>query len=332
MVRKNPQGLQPIQPTHEAVFRICGEHILFQTNSKLLMETAARVLDCLGEENGPHQPELRVQLFIQDAGIATELNDLDETTLPTFRMQEHLLTIALDKNNTAVIDLLQGYASGCLTEDILRGGEHISRIFIRTMALSMLPLAKGMLPIHASCVVRNGRGVIISGESGVGKSTLAMACIQHGFQLLADDAVFLRRDTSGLTLAGFPCEIRLYPESFPFLSPLDPQTGLKFANNKWKHYIDPGRQFPDSKVDLAEPGLVILLSRSDDHTEAEIHRLSKAEIDEGLEIAWPYHLDWSEASQANLDELLQIPGYRLSPGVDLTRAVRMLDQLLGEHF
>ncbi|WP_034490741.1 HPr kinase/phosphorylase [Afifella pfennigii] len=41
--------------------------------------------------------------------------------------------------------------------------------------------------IHASCVVLAGKGVLIRGASGSGKSSLAFAIIEAGGRLLADD-------------------------------------------------------------------------------------------------------------------------------------------------
>jgi hypothetical protein len=41
--------------------------------------------------------------------------------------------------------------------------------------------------IHASCVVLGGRGVLILGKSGAGKSDLALRLIDDGARLVADD-------------------------------------------------------------------------------------------------------------------------------------------------
>ena len=41
--------------------------------------------------------------------------------------------------------------------------------------------------IHASCVAINGKGVLILGESGSGKSDLALRLIDDGARLVADD-------------------------------------------------------------------------------------------------------------------------------------------------
>ena len=44
-----------------------------------------------------------------------------------------------------------------------------------------------MNPIHASCVAIDGRGVLIAGPSGSGKSDLALRLIDRGARLVSDD-------------------------------------------------------------------------------------------------------------------------------------------------
>ena len=45
--------------------------------------------------------------------------------------------------------------------------------------------------IHASCVARDGHGLLMVGPSGSGKSDLALRLLDHGFELVADDQVLL---------------------------------------------------------------------------------------------------------------------------------------------
>jgi HPr kinase/phosphorylase len=47
------------------------------------------------------------------------------------------------------------------------------------------------MPIHASCVAIDGRGVLLRGASGSGKSDLALRLIDGGALLVADDQVEL---------------------------------------------------------------------------------------------------------------------------------------------
>jgi serine kinase of HPr protein (carbohydrate metabolism regulator) len=58
------------------------------------------------------------------------------------------------------------------------------------------------IQIHASCVELGGIGVLLLGESGSGKSDLALRLIDAGGRLVADDRTDLRRD--GVRLIASP--------------------------------------------------------------------------------------------------------------------------------
>ena len=47
--------------------------------------------------------------------------------------------------------------------------------------------------LHATCVAIGGRGVLITGASGAGKSDLALRLIDRGAVLVSDDQVLLAR-------------------------------------------------------------------------------------------------------------------------------------------
>lgn len=61
--------------------------------------------------------------------------------------------------------------------------------------------------IHASCVAMSGRGLLILGPSGSGKSLLALSLMAAGADLVADDRTLIRRD-GGRLIADAPDEIR----------------------------------------------------------------------------------------------------------------------------
>lgn len=75
--------------------------------------------------------------------------------------------------------------------------------------MSRDPLEAGApdLTLHASAVARNGRAVLILGDSGTGKSGLALRLIALGAVLVADDRVLIRRRGDGLHAAA-PAAIR----------------------------------------------------------------------------------------------------------------------------
>jgi serine kinase of HPr protein (carbohydrate metabolism regulator) len=60
--------------------------------------------------------------------------------------------------------------------------------------------------LHASCVVKDGRAVLIAGRSGSGKSDLALRLIDRGARLVSDDYTVVKR-VSGTLVATAPANI-----------------------------------------------------------------------------------------------------------------------------
>ncbi len=56
----------------------------------------------------------------------------------------------------------------------------------------------GLLQLHASTVVINGKAVAIAGPSGIGKTGLAFRLMSLGATLLADDITWLKSTEDGL--------------------------------------------------------------------------------------------------------------------------------------
>lgn len=62
----------------------------------------------------------------------------------------------------------------------------------------MIPATGAAANVHASCVALDGRGLLITGPSGSGKSALALQLMALGARLVADDRVDLRRAGDGV--------------------------------------------------------------------------------------------------------------------------------------
>lgn len=56
-----------------------------------------------------------------------------------------------------------------------------------------------MVRVHGSCVAIGGDGVLLRGDSGAGKSDLALRLIEAGARLVADDQVEIAREGGRLT-------------------------------------------------------------------------------------------------------------------------------------
>jgi len=65
----------------------------------------------------------------------------------------------------------------------------------------------GTILLHASCVALNGRGLLITGPSGSGKSSLALQLMALGADLIADDQTEVSHDGTAL-VARCPATLR----------------------------------------------------------------------------------------------------------------------------
>jgi len=61
--------------------------------------------------------------------------------------------------------------------------------------------------LHATAVAVDGRGLILLGASGSGKSAIALRLLAHGARLVADDRVHIRRE-GGALVARAPRQLR----------------------------------------------------------------------------------------------------------------------------
>ncbi len=91
--------------------------------------------------------------------------------------------------------LRQGQGEAWLGPDFAEKPAHLRRRF---WAFGMLKLLRplGVFSLHAAAVVSTeGRGILIVGAPGSGKSSLTLGLLQRGWSCLTDDAVLLRQQS-----------------------------------------------------------------------------------------------------------------------------------------
>lgn len=137
---------------------------------------------------------------------------------PGCRSRSNLLTIIADAENFSVCDLSRGFAFAWLTQPAAADRAYLRYYFLEA-AVSTLLEALYLTPLHAACVEMGGRGVLLCGESGAGKSSLAFACARSGWNFLSDDNSAIVRKREGRVVVGNPCQMRfresaveLFPE------------------------------------------------------------------------------------------------------------------------
>ncbi len=79
------------------------------------------------------------------------------------------------------------------------------RLFLLGSAMGFLMIQKGWYPVHGGAVVLGGRAIILTGDTGAGKSTLTSAIVERGFPFLADDvSVLILQNGNPMVLPAYP--------------------------------------------------------------------------------------------------------------------------------
>lgn len=88
---------------------------------------------------------------------------------------------------------------GCEDVPVALAAARLAREVVRGQLL-----ADGWSILHASAVVRDGQTVLTLGDKGAGKTTTALLLARAGWQLLANDRVFIRPDGDRLRVLPWP--------------------------------------------------------------------------------------------------------------------------------
>lgn len=180
----------------------------------------------------------------------------------------------------------------------------------------------GLMAVHGSAVVRDGRAILLRGPSGSGKTTLAYAAARSRFQALAEDVVWI--DLEAGLWRGIPWLFHLLPDAprlFPELAGLPP---VWQSAGKIKLEVDLDTIRPGSTVTQARPGPVVLLERS---AGSSLEPLSPAaaldlwrRCPAGTEESFPGY-------DRRVEEILKDGAWRLRLGTDLEGALNLLETL-----
>jgi hypothetical protein len=189
-------------PIRQTVYPL-GFAVEIATNSPAVIEAARESwgLFALEFERAP----VRIRVLVEDGGS-------DPAPEPVFRWQNGLLLIVADRDNFACCDLRSRFGWCRISTNMLADRGWFRWFFLEVMVYVLLN-QEDIVSLHAACVARNGRGVLLCGASGAGKSTLAFACAQAGWTYVADDATILLQGSRNREVLGKPHQFRLRPEA-----------------------------------------------------------------------------------------------------------------------
>jgi hypothetical protein len=198
---------------------------------------------------------------------------------PIFRGRNQYVHADYGSDGSVWFDLKARAVSGIVSEGLIADAELFRRNVLSVIAGVLAP-SIGLIGLHAGCVVRDGKAVLLAASSGVGKSTLTLALALRGWSLLSDDWTFLAGEPTGLSVWGMLTALKLLPDAvryYPSLAVLCPAPAL---NGEMSFEVDPWRFFGVDRAIDATPVSIILLERSQNaYGDCRVH-LSRCDSEE----------------------------------------------------
>ncbi|MGD0857707.1 MAG: aldolase [Terracidiphilus sp.] len=208
-------SLEVPEVLHREMFYPLGFPTALATNSLEIL-SQARDLWGIFEKQFDTKP-IRVDVHVVE-GDAVEC-----PPAPAVRIMLPLLIGIADSDNYSITNL-----DACTTQIALSRATLRHRSYLNYFLLGSAPLChiatRHATPVHAGCVAFEGRGMLLCGDSGAGKSSLSYACARARWTYVSDDASFLLNDGKDRLVTGNCHQVRFRPsaaELFPEVKGLE---------------------------------------------------------------------------------------------------------------
>ena len=95
----------------------------------------------------------------------------------------------------AVLAPDHGSALVVLSREMLRFPYHARYELLEFAVFTLAARRRGLIPLHAACIGERGRGLLLMGDSGAGKSTATLHALLQGLEFLSEDSLFVEPRT-----------------------------------------------------------------------------------------------------------------------------------------
>jgi hypothetical protein len=238
---------------------------------------------------------------------------------------------ATEPANFVLVSPHTGMAMVSVSRRMLRFPYHTRYELIEFAVFTLAARAQGLVSLHAACVGRAGRGLLLMGPTGSGKSTVTLQCVSQGFEILSEDSVFVRPDN--MLATGVPNFLHVRSESLHWLD--RPQDAadirkspvIRRRSGIAKYELD----LRQARYRLASAALevsaLVFLSSEPAGRRPLLKTLSKGELLRRLSVHQAYAANqpgWRRFTQ----QVSRIPAYELRRGQHPLEAVQPLRSLL----
>jgi hypothetical protein len=190
----DPFGERSVVTTRREL-QLLGSRIRFESNSRLLL----RLVDAAFNGLPRHRlsriiPRLIVRLVLEPGGWPNARRRLEPPPLGMFS-GAGFLGGATDGSSFVVLSPMERSAFILMSSSMMSFPYHARYELIEFAVFTLAARVQHLVSLHAACIGRKDRGLLLMGPSGAGKSTLALLSLLQGFDFVSEDSVFVAPDT-----------------------------------------------------------------------------------------------------------------------------------------
>lgn len=201
----------------QRIFYPYGFPVQIKSNDPAILEAAEQSWGTLSQRFDGPQIEVRY--------IVSQTPGKRCPAPPVYRAQNYLMTMVANAHNYACCDLNRGFGTAWLTKATVSATAYLRYTFLEGMISTLLE-HQHFVALHAASVAKDGHGVLLVADSGVGKSSLSYACACRGWTYISDDATSLLYRGTGRMVIGNPQVFRFRPSAADLFPELREQTIL----------------------------------------------------------------------------------------------------------
>lgn len=317
---KNDPLFYDLELPLRAVYHPLGFSVEIATNSELVLAAA--------QESWRHFRRVFAEPPIQLRVAVLKGGPRKCPLPPTVRGQRNLLVRVADAGNFSVSNIQAGFALSWLTPVVAANKGYLRYYFLEGMCWDLLE-SLYLTSIHAACVQLEGSGVLLCGDSGAGKSSLAFACARNGWRFLSDDSTSLVRKCSQPVVVGNPYQIRFRDSAVKLFPQLRDRQVTRRLNGKMSIEV-PTASIPEIRTISKCPVDYIVFLKRGKSSQASLLPFPKEAALRWLERTVCFGEESvREAQKASLLKLMTAKIFALKYG-DLDTAVERLNAMVRD--
>jgi hypothetical protein len=231
-------GRRDTQAQFVSEFRLFGRAFRLASNRAEALAAAEFSRPLYSQAPPTGDPAFSIQLLVReppvDPGPVPE--DLDRSI--QYTGAGDWLNLHAGGWGNCFVEMAAGWAVAVLAPALARRPDLVSRFILNTVFNNFFT-RHGFAMLHTTCLVRDGRALLLMAPHGSGKSTTALQLILAGYAGLSDSQVYLAYREGRLQLTGFPVgRIKLRQDVLAAFPGLVPALAPEIVRAETKYVLD----------------------------------------------------------------------------------------------